>query len=98
MEFDELMAETVKLCDAIQKCCDKINEINAELESMIDEIKYGWHPNDYDYFYIPDSAAKKGYTNGIWYESDTFQEFRKTVGVYKTPEEAEAKAKKLGYI
>ena len=96
MEYDELKEATDKLCETIQKCCDKINEINADLEAMIDELKYGWHPNDFDIFYVPEPRTEKGYVSGIWAEG--FQDLRKETGVFKTPEEAEAKARKLGYI
>ena len=90
--------EAEKLIKTIQECCNKVDELAAELEDMVDELKYGWHPNDFDYFYVPEKAAEKGYVMGIWYECEEFQNFRHAVGVFRTPEEAEAKAKKLGYI
>ena len=96
MEHDELMENTVKLLDSLDRCCNKIDEICADLENTVDEIKYGWHPNDFDRFYAPEPRTEKGYVSGIWAEG--FQDLRRENGVFKTPEEAEAKARKLGYI
>ena len=69
--------------------------VNQLLETM---VKLPWQPKEDEEYYYPEFSEEQGYDRMTWGNDDIDKNIQKNVGVYKTKEEAIAKAKELGWV
>lgn len=57
-----------------------------------------WEPKKGEFSYYPSFEQPAGYILTVWKNSRVDNRVKKAVGVYKTPDEALAKARELGWL
>lgn len=66
------------------------------VEMLFEEMP--WEPEIGDEYYFPSFEQLDGYILTFWADSRLDKRAKKAVGVYKTREEAQAKARELGWL
>ena len=69
---------------------------NTAMKPIFEEIP--WTPKLGDRFYFPSFLTKSGCDWWNWNNRESDERIQKIVGCYRTPKEARAKARELGWI
>jgi hypothetical protein len=68
------------------------------IELLSGEKEIEWKPKDEEEYYYPSFESENGVDWHLWYGDNHDKKIRNIVGIYKTPEQAQEKAKELGWL
>lgn len=77
---------------------DWINAPTALSILLQGNVEIEWQPKEGERYYYPSYLFEDGYSEGDAFPTEMRERIQKNVGIYKTPGQAQQKARELGWL